>query len=532
MSELLNLIRDLFTSIFSGNVKTSRLRRELKKVYRDLRQRNPDFFKPHTNEVLPAFAEAVHKWSQYVRALNELFEKTLFSPNSRMAELFRDHLIESKLEENSRLLKAEFTYAAMKARFAGTASFKETLAEISRQFDGYLALFRNAEFSSCDEELTHLERFALLSRFPYEKLLSFFDPGTATLDRRYKPRFVPVLAQNLTQELMDLYFSMAEVDLDQGIAQNVVVLFRRLKKVSDSEEEEKIRKIVSLLALVQSKYLSRPTLLCLVRLAAVDPQLTLPVDHEQRPSLELYKSRFLSRFELDREKLVRENTQTEVAGDLTTLFKGQPLLEMRGYSELLSRELQEEGYPHFTHLQAMRILKTFILTFFESSIKEHIKQLVIDAFFEQKTFREIFIAHFHETQSAAEKIAALENTLSEKGEVSALKVKEYLAKHRDGKTVSASLSQLVETINDNVDRLIESATNDFAQFHAAFEQLLIDAKQHTPSIISNIKVIGGERNPEFMNICHGDQETIAGFLGIMKHFTVIRQPAARVQRAQ
>ncbi|MBN2354369.1 MAG: hypothetical protein JXD23_17495 [Spirochaetales bacterium] len=531
MSELLNFIRDLFASIFTGNVKTSRLHRELKIVWRELRQRNPSFFRPRTNEILPAFAEAVYRWSQYARYLTALFQKTILNENGRMAELYRDHLVESKLDEKDRFKKNNFTYAAMNARLSQSPSFRDTLADITRDFEDYLSLFRQPEFATCDEEFANIERLALLSRYPYEKILSFFDPGTATMDRNYKPTFVPVLAQNATQELMDFYFSIAELDLGKNVAENVVLLFRRYRKTQDKEGEEKVRKIVSLLDTLRKKQLSRETLLCLIRLSGEDPRLSLPADRAAAAALELYKARFLSRFELVREKLLREHSQSRVAGDVSVLFGQSPLLEPRCYTDGLSNELQEEGFPSFTHLQALRILKSFVVLLYEKSIKEHLQQLVIEGYFEQKTFKDRFIALFHETLNAVDKITMFETSLGELGDVSVAKVTEYLEKHKNGKTVTASLNQLVETINDNVSRLLEATVNSFVRFRVAFDELLADAKQLTPSIVSNIRVIGGDRNSEIMKRLAADRDAISLFLDIMKNFTVIRRPAASPEEA-
>jgi len=524
MSELLNFIHDLFASLFTGNVKTSRLHREMKKVWRELRQRNPSFYRPRTNEVLPAFAEAVYRFSQYARTLSGLFQKTILNENGRMAELYRDHLVEAKLDERDRYKKNDFTYSSMKARLARSPSFRETLADITREFEAHLALFRQPEFATCDEEFANLERLALLSRYPFEKILSFFDPGIASMDRRYKPSFVPVLAKNLTQELMDFYFSIAELDVGKNVAENLVVLYRRYRKKPDRDGEDKIKKIVSLLGTLRKKQLSKDTLLCLIRLSGEDPRLTLPADRVAAASLELYKTRILSRFELEREKLVRERSQSQVAGDVSLLFGEAKLLEARGYAEGLSNELQAEGFQSFTHLQALRILKSFVVLHYEKTIKGHLEQLVIEGYFEQKSFKDRFITLFHETLGAVEKITLLESSLGEAGEVSVAKVTEYLEKHKNGKTVSASLNKLVETINDNVARLIEATVNSFVRFRISLDELLSDAKQLTPAIVSNIRVIGGDRNPEIMKRLAADRDAIIRFLDIMKNFTVIRRP--------
>ncbi len=531
MSELLNLIRDFLSSLFTGSLHASRKRRELKKAARELRQHNPDVFRFSSNEIMPPFPAALYKLSRYVRTLTRLFERTLFHPDIKTAERFRDYLVEGRLTEDDRLRKTDFTAAALRARLERTGSFQETMKAIGTDFEKYLALFRQPEFADFNREYAQVERLAELTRFPFEKILSFFDPHITSPDVGYKPRFSPVLAQNLTQDLMDLYFTLAGCEPGADTAQGVVILHHRLTRIHDADEANKIRKLVGFIRTLLGKYFSRQALLCLIRLSSENATLTLPEPRDTTDFLEMFKTRLRARFELEREKLRREHSESEVTADLKNLFHDTPLLDVRGYTAGVAQELTDGGFDAFTHIQGLRILKSFVSEFFEPRIKEHIKLLVIDGFFENKEFKDRFIGFFHTAQAAVDDIGLFEDTLNGSGDVSLQNLRGYLEKHRDGKTVEASLNQLVEAVDDNAARLIERLVGVFFGFSRSLDELLADATQRAPAIVSNINVMGGERNAERLAQLHGDAEALTLFLSIMKHFTVVGKKAARTASA-
>lgn len=531
MSELLNLIRDFLSALFTGSLHASRKRREMKKAAHELRQRNPNIFHFSSNEIMPPFPAALYKLSRYVRTLTRLFDRTIFHADKKTAERFRDYLVEGRLTEDDRLRKSEFTAAAMRARLERTGSFQETMKAIEADFEKYLALFRQPEFADFNREYAQVERLADLTRFPFEKILSFFDPHIASPDVGYKPRFAPVLAQNLTQDLMELYFTLSGCEPGADTAEGVVILHHRLMRIPDADEAEKIRKLVGFIRTLLDKYFSRQSLLCLIRLSSENAALTLPEQRDTTDFLEIFKTRLRARFELEREKLRREHTESEVAADLKNLLHGAALLDVRGYTAGVAQELADGGFDTFTHIQAIRILKTFVSEFFEPHIKEHVKMLVIDGFFEDKEFKDRFIGFFHTAQAAVDDIGLFEDTLNGTGDVSLQNLRGYLEKHRNGKTVEASLNQLVEAINENASRLIERLVGVFFGFSRALDELLADAKQRAPAIVSNINVMGGERNADRLARLHEDAEALSLFLSIMKHFTVIGKKTPRTAAA-
>ena len=78
----------------------------------------------------------------------------------------------------------------------------------------------------------------------------------------------------------------------------------------------------------------------------------------------------------------------------------------------------------------------------------------------------------------------------------------------------------------------EPPPHPIVQRYLTLTELLEDAKQHSPLIVSNIKVIGGDRNAEFLATLADDQRAMGRFIEVMRHFTVIRKELRKEEGAR
>ncbi|RPJ07016.1 MAG: hypothetical protein EHM28_08635 [Spirochaetaceae bacterium] len=522
MVDFFRKVRDFFTKLLFGNTEDFKKNQELREIFRELKKEPFAYYRANSNEVLPNFARAVYKFALSVTSLSDFFQKTILNENQNISEIFKNYLVESRLDDNILSVKNNFTQEAMSERLAGALSLKGTLSEIEREFNQFLQSLQGVEFSNFDREFTQLDRLAALSQHDFEKILSFFNPDITLSSPNRKPVFNPAIGLHMINDLMDIYFLFAELDLEANTEGHVIQLYEKLKNQTTDEDRKKLSLVISSLVSIHKNLLSGDIILKLIKAINRDPSFIVQADRGTRTFMDLYMSKLLSRFELNREKAIREHNERSVKEDIKRLFGDMMLFDSPSYSEDISNLLSLSGLGMFNHLTPFQVLKTFLIIHFEPHIKETIKKLVINSFFENKTFKDSFINQFHSTQSAIEKMTAFENNLAEPGEATIPSIKEYLSRHEKGKQVTATLSKIVDAINSSAAKLIENIINDFASFSHSLQTLIEDATQHTPAIISNIRVIGGERNREFLDELARHSKLLVIFVDIMRHFTVIR----------
>jgi hypothetical protein len=97
--------------------------------------------------------------------------------------------------------------------------------------------------------------------------------------------------------------------------------------------------------------------------------------------------------------------------------------------------------------------------------------------------------------------------------------------HDQGKPVAPLVSKIVDTIEQDVRKLVEEGCNYIQNLNLLVSDLLEDAKQKTPAMISNLKEIAG-RPKDFLAALTAAQSNLQLFIKIMRNFTEIRENVA------
>ena len=209
--------------------------------------------------------------------------------------------------------------------------------------------------------------------------------------------------------------------------------------------------------------------------------------------------------------------------EIKAMFNDAELLALRGYEEETARTLHEDGYNTFTHVRGLQVLKSFTALRFEQGMKEHINKLMVEGYFENKSFLTGLSNLFYGCSGALESITGFEDSLVDGGRVSVAAIHRY--REKPSKQTAAQLNKLVEQVNARASKLIEEGTNLFYNLANMLLEVIHDFKQPTPSHVTNIKVIAGTKNREFIGSLVQEYNETIKFIRVMKNFTILRSQA-------
>ena len=100
-------------------------------------------------------------------------------------------------------------------------------------------------------------------------------------------------------------------------------------------------------------------------------------------------------------------------------------------------------------------------------------------------------------------------------------INELLDRYKRGERVTIEINKIVDTLNVRVRKMVDEGTSHFYKLADLLKDVLSDHKSANPTFVSNIRIIGGEGNRDFVAVlrrCHND---IVKFVRIMKNFAVI-----------
>jgi len=528
---MLEYLQDLFFLLFSRNPQEADKRRALRKLTDRLRQMQPPVYRRSGGLLLPAFGYNILQLSYLLAPLGELFQKTLYCEDARLAERFRQHLAIARLPEAMARRLPEFNLQAMRQRALASASPIKELDKLDQEFEQTLEAFSAPQFYSFDLDFMALDRLASLCRHDLGALFKLFEPGFNPAQKGRKPNFQPVPAKKALKELLDLYFILAGIHLSEGVEANLFALLDRLERERAGAARERVRTVMSRLGKLLERELSPELLATLIRVIQEDPDSSPRVVSEELACLQAIKTDLSAGFRKDQERLQREINENTIGGDLKTLFGGADPLEVPGYTEALSAQLGARGYDNFARVKPLAILKSFILAHFERSLRDPLKRLLVEGTFASKMVDLRFNNTFYACEGLGARLRQLEESL-QSGSLATDKLVKFLQMHDQGKPVAPLVAKTLETIEQEVRKLVEEGCAYFYNLNLLVSDLLEDAKQKAPALITNFKEIAGRPNKEFLAGLAASHLNLQLFIKIMRNFTEIREnPAAAGSRA-
>jgi hypothetical protein len=532
MASVFEYLQDLFFILFSRNPEEADRRRALRKLTDKLRQVQPPVYRRSGGQLLPAFGYNLLQLSYLLAPLGDLFQKTLHCEDARLAERFRQHLAIARLPEALARRLPEFGLQAMRQRALASASPIKELEKLDQEFEQLLDAFSAPQFYSFDLDFMALDRLASLCRHDLSALLKLFDPGFDPSQKGRKPNFQPVQAKKALKELLDLYFILAGIQLSEGVEANLFALLERLGRSPPEEARERsgtarerVRTVMGRLGKLLERELAPELLATLIRVIQEDPGASPRAVSEELACLQTIKADLATGFRKDRERLQREINENTIGGDLKTLFAGADPLEVPGYTEALSHQLASRNYDSFARVKPLAILKSFILAHFEKSLREPLKRLLVEGTFGSKMVDLRFNNTFYACEGLSARLLQLEESL-QSGSLATDKLVKFLQMHDQGRPVAPLVAKTVETIEHDVRKLVEEGCAYFYNLNLLVSDLLEDAKQKTPALISNVKEIAGRPNKDFLAGLAASHLNLQLFIKIMRNFTEIRESAA------
>lgn len=530
---ILQRIKDFFRSLVTRDPQEAQKRRELKRIYGELLLVKPAIYRKQDNTVLPGFAAVLYEFCRLVRPLEDLLRRTVSHTDIRIAQRYRDSLIDAQLPEEARKLKERFSYDVINYRIAASPQPDDEMEAISREFQAFLKVIDLPETKALNNDLSDLERLIDICKSDYERILGLFDPSASLDNPAYRPQFMPAVSAQLYPELTDLFFLIADFSVSVKTEAHLAVLLGRLSPSGALEPQQKkqLDKVLVNLNRILKHQLNTATLLNLLRAVKQDPTFMPPINRERVEAVEAYRARIATQFQKDRERILRERHENAVTADITALFGDGDILKVEGYDEATNELLQRDSPNSFNYVKPLRILKTFLVTRFEGQVRDSTKRILIEGYFDNKSFQNTFANIFYQCDKSGERMEGFEQLMNTPGRTSVMTLRRYVEEIRKGKDMTLLLNKLVDSMNDRARELVDLEANLYYELANCLYEIVGDYKKSTPEIISNIRTLGAGKNRELITCIADGYNDMVKFVKIMKNFTVIRTQSTTVAPA-
>jgi hypothetical protein len=478
------MAEDLFgkvVSLFSGgdNDSDSDTKALLRQVTKDLAQNKfARFFRPRSEELDPSFAAYLYD-----------IYKTLYPVQSfaldigrinRLKQITVESFMDRETLDIIRKLRPEAIQERMKQTQPKEVSrqLKDELAALSAAFDSG----RVNEMNRCYNLILTLMK---LARFDFYTLLQRFDPHLPEGNVNYLPRFVPLKAEELLQELANFMSVISGLEPSEDWKNAMAVL----KIVRDGRELIPLNHLNIMLINIRELRLSG-IIEAIGQITSKDPVWQVkPVRASDEHLAETWIGEKSAEVQHVINEIVTEQWNAQAAALANAVFGTPDVTRLQNYNRETNELYLKAGLDGFYYAEALNYLAAFIQDFVDKELQELCDILLVRGQWIANAQSLEMSDGFHTIADNTPRIFALDETLGEKG-TNGPRLKAALLRVDRDKTQARYINSITGGLDEEALDMINTAVQALVIVGKHLKNLLEDVPKNPHEVLINWKELG------------------------------------------
>jgi hypothetical protein len=228
-----------------------------------------------------------------------------------------------------------------------------------------------------------------------------------------------------------------------------------LVNITKSDSSHKLNKQLNhnykILHKILIENLSPDKIAAMIKYISNNPYRKLDFETNFFTILDSYKKRIKERYLKNKDIVLRQHQENNIQNDIKALFGEAKLLPINGYTDELNILLEKFEFDAIKNINAMRIMKSFIIIKFEKEIKDNINRLIVEGFFRKKEYQNFFSTIFYKASESTEKLTALEEMLSSSPQNSFHSLNILLSQYQAGKKNENIIKKTIDVITEKIE---------------------------------------------------------------------------------
>ncbi len=480
-----------------------------------LQNLNPPVYSARTEQVLPGFAQSWGSIHTQLQPLRDLFAKTLSHEDRKLQDLSLQFLVEQVLSGEISDRRLALSYESIKERLERSDDATKEMATVTAEFNSLLQDLRKQDSERVQKSFEGLYRLKALVDHSLVPLLQRFGYDASLSSQKYHA----VEGVSLAAELLDLYFVVEGLDLGPEVEQLLGFLLERLSAQKAPENRKKTAVLLDRLRVLFRGPCSPPILMQLIRVVQTSPTVPLETQKFADRYVQNYSATLAERFARDRERALREQSESTLERDIAELFPGTPLLPLTHYTAETSTQLVDMGLPPLNAIKPLQILRSFCFSVLKAGYLDAVKKVVLNGIFNDKDWAKKLNDILFTAEQTLARLETFDASLETDTKIGLPALEKYLT----GKApVSSVPKALVEKLNRTAMTVLEDEAKVLTALAGRVQEILGDHKTSQPQYVSNIRIVGGKDQRFLVETLINGYNKTAQLLRILKHFIVVK----------
>ncbi len=468
-----SIFQKIFGIFFSSSDPEVEKRRQLKLIGKELTKMKYKWYRPNTEEALPAMGKFFFEIYKVVAAAQVI----LLNANSSV--MLRNLLIEMSLNEKQLELKDRLTEEALRERSKQTSP-KELAIQVKEELAAYMADFDSEKVKKIDTLYSHLELLANFVSFDFFFLLKKFDSNLPERNLSYVPKFETIRGEYVLEDLKDfaLVSYALPTDADWPKIFAIVKAYREVEPVAIGHWN----KLLNVLGDVRRSGIIDQ----IVRHLSKDPAYRVKVEPVSQRIVDTYLLKLRTQTEMIVQQIQNEN-RTSKAGDLLQqIFGTESIVRLKNYAERSNPAFEKKMLGGFLYVEELNYLKAFLIDYFKRDIRALTDLFLVRGKWIAPAMSATFSGSFHELLELSDRITAFDESLAEDGELGSKFHGMLTRAERDKEVVKLIRTQLKD-VNDTALKFLSAGTQHFVVIGRNLKAIVEDYGKSPHELLTNWK---------------------------------------------
>ncbi len=495
--------KKLISILLKGSDPEKEKKRLLREIAKTLKKHRLKFYNPKSEEAQPGMAKFFYEIYKIISPAQVLLE------NAESSGALRSIIIDAFMSEEQREIMELLDEDAIRKR-ANQVDPKILASELKDKLVGFFAGFTSDKVNSINALYNLLIVFLNIVGFDYYFGLKKFDSGLPERDFVYNPKFEPIKAEYIVEDIKD-FLAVLPGNFDE----NWEELFNVLKAYKGTEIIDRVqwKKILKGLEVVRKERI----FVLMIQHIDKDPKYNFsPIVNTNR-IVDDYLNKIRTQTEIILQKILKERRSKKVDGLLMEVFGTTAISRMKNYTEKANLMFSKKMLGGFIYVAPANYLKAFLLDFFKRDIKTLMDLLLIRGKWATVISSQHLSDAFHSVMDVSGKLVVFDEELSDEGN-KGIAFKALTSKSdRDKNSITILRTQLKET-NDQVLNMITAAAQNLIIMGRSLKTVMEDKDKKDHEMIINWKEIENASDLEVKDEIARVYKKIYHFVQLMQFF--------------
>jgi hypothetical protein len=465
----------LFSLFGGGNDPEAAKKKLLKQLNRDIAQsKYGKFYKPKSEEADPSLAKFFYDIYKIVSPAQVFLQNA--AKSAQLKQMVIDSFMDKKLQDIQGRLAPEAIVERAK-----TTPPKELSRQLREDLAALIGAFDNVMINAVDGCYNVILGFVQFVGFDFYFLLKKFNAGMPERNFSHPPRFEPIRAEYVAEDIKDFLEIVPGVDPDQDWKTALKVL-KSYKGDMDVINPDHWSRLLNLLRDVRRSNILELMIRHIEKNPAWQSAPRIPGEHIVEAYIEAKKSETEGTIR----KIQNDKKNAQIDQLAKTIFGSAEITRLKYYTEKNNELYVKKNLEGFTHVTGLNYLKAFLLDYFKKDIRELCDLLLIRGQWTSNVLSQQLSEGFHGIMAVSERILVFDEALADNGE-NGSRLKAAIVKVDRDKSQAKYIRLILKTVNEEARNMINKAAQDLITIGKNFKAALEDHPKSPPELIINWK---------------------------------------------